>query len=500
MKGKFLVLILILVFLFSSVSALVQTYYPYYPEVASVQLNSDYDNYGSSITAKDGDGIDIRAQIYVSYDYDNYPYYEQVYDPYDEVQVWAEIYGDGMFLKRTSTKTYYINQLNYREVEWNNAFYADDRYNNYEVVVHARSAYEYSNEDWKSAFINEVISGKDSYCSDIEIYENSVAMNENETDYVTFNIKNNSDERFYIKGVAPIDYEQFFGVFSYTNDSSISAGSTGQVKLKVVSSDVSTNKTGTATLRIQGEFNSGKSCSYSDIEKDFLVKVYNDSSNESCSEIEIIASDERMQENDTEYFNFRVRNDSDTGFYIDGFDVSDSSSYFNATEDYKPSFIPGNSDREFNYKVSSTSISSDKTGEIKIRISGHYSGGDSCSYSEIGEEIIDLTIEDSFGLGDCEDLILRTKTLNLYEDNSNLNSFVIENNSNQKFYVQDVDFEENSSYLNFSNYSRNFTVYSNSDKTINFTAETENVSSDKTITSYFEVRGEFEDGRTCSFS
>lgn len=499
MKGKFLALILILVFLFSSVNALVQTYYPYYPEVAWVELRSEYDSYwDNSITANKGDAIDIRAQIYVNYDYYNYPYYDPVYDPYDRVQVWAEVYGDGIYLKQTSTKTYYINQLNYKNVEWNNGFYVDDRYDSYEVVVYARSAYDYSSEDWGSAFINTVNSGFDSYCSDIEIQNKIVAMNEDETETVTFIIENNSDERFSLWG-AEIFGENFFQADYISKDSSIMVGRTGEVRFEFNTESISEDETDSATLEIEGEFYSGKYCP--SIRENFLVKIQNEADQE-CRDIKIIASDERMQEDDTELFDFRVKNYSDTKFYIDSFDVYTSSSYFNATEFYKPHSILGNSEEEFSYKVSSEKVNSDKTGKIRIRISGHYSGGDHCSYSEIGEEVIDLTVEDDYwnGDGECKDLYLRTKTLNLDEDDSYSTSFSIENNSNKRFYVQDVELEENSSYLNFRNYDTDFTVYSNSDKTFNFTAETKNVSSDKIITSYFKVRGKFENGETCSFS
>jgi hypothetical protein len=499
---KFLALILMF-FLFGTVNAaiLINTDYPYFPEVTSVQLRSYYDStWGNSITAEDKDVIDVRAEIFL--DYDNY--YADHYYNYSEVQANAEIYGwdDGWeYIKTTDTRHFSLYYLNYQTVYWYDAFFVDDSYSQYRVIVKAWTP-NYYNESSNTAYVDVVNEGFDSYCSDIEILSNSVAMNENETEYITFNVKNNSNERFYIKGVSPTENESFFGVFSQSYDSSIASGDTSQIKLRVTSNTVNEDRTGTATVRITGEFAHGENCGYSDIEKDFTVKVSNSAEYESCSDISIIALDERMQENNTETFAFNVKNYSDNGFYVDEFDVSDNSSYFNATEDYKPSFIPANSEREFTYKVNSSSVSGDKTEKITLRVSGNYSNGRTCSYSQVGEETIDLTIEDNFDSeqGYCSDLSLNTKDLSLNENDVYSTSFSVKNNSDTRFNITGISFNESNTSVDFLNVD--FPSYISADSTTNvsFRVETESVSSTKNIPVYFEVKGRFENGRTCSFS
>ncbi len=499
---KFLSIIMLLIFILSNVNSAVftDTSHPFFVEVSSVELRSDYDSYWSnSINVNDNDAVDIRAELFLDY----YNYYGDYYYN-DWIQAYAEIYGYNngwVYLKTTNTRNISLNYLNYKTVYWYDAFFIDDYYSKYKVIVYAENSTDYYNSGSNIAFVDLVNSGFDSYCDDIEIFSNSVAMNENETEFVTFNIKNNSNERFYIKGVSPVEYESFFGVFTNSNDSSIASDGLGQVRLKVNSSEVNSDRTGTATLKIKGEFASGKTCSYSDIKKDFIVRVSDNSFDNSCGNISISASNERIQENDSETFSFTVRNYSDSAFYIDDFDVLDNSSYFNATESYNPSLIPKNSSREFDYKINSNSVSFNETGKIYIRISGHYSGGNYCSYSEIREETVNITVENSyFNEGECNDIYLNTKNLNLNENDYFSASFSVENNSNERFYIEGIDFDEFTSFAEFRNIDFPSYINNNSEKNVSFSVKTDNVSSDKTSTAYFKVKGKFENGETCSFS
>jgi len=500
---KFLTLIISLIFILATVNAaiLIDTSNAYAVEVSSVQLKGDYDyTWSTSIKANDNEAIDIRADIFLDY----YNYYADRYYPDDFVEVWAEVFAwdDGwVFIKQTNTQTLNLYYADYKNVYWYDAFFIDDYYNEYKVVVKARNYDYYNDYSQNFAFVSVREGGFDSYCNDIEIFSNSVSMNENETEYITFNVKNNSDERFYINGVSAEENQSFFNASSYSNDSSIASGDTGQVKLKITSYEVNENKTGTATLQIKGEFNSGKTCNYSDIKKDFTVRVDNESGYESCGDIRIDASDETIGEDSDETFSFTVRNYSDTGFYVDNFDVSDNSSYFSATEDYSPSYISSGSEKEFNYRVSSTTVSGNQKGKIYIRVSGHYSEGKTCSSTAIGEKTVYLTVEDDYWEGEqCGDLFLNTKTLYVDEQDVYSASFILENNSGRKFYVQGINFVESSSELEFRNIDYPSYISGNSDKEISFDVKTGNTSIDKTITSYFEVKGYFENGRTCSFS
>ncbi|MBU2100998.1 hypothetical protein KKB11_07245 [Candidatus Micrarchaeota archaeon] len=505
--NKFLALIL-LVFLIGTVNALVDTHYPYFPKVASVELKSDSDyEWSNYISANDGDSIDIKATIFVSYDYYKYPYYESVSNPYDKIQVWAEIYADGYYIKKTSTKTYHVYQLNSVYPKWSNEFYADDSYSNYEVVVHARSALDYSNHDYESAYINDINPGYNSYCSDIEIDNKTIAMNENESRNYTFTVRNNSEERFNYSG-SPYVYnvlgrDSDLGIYSY--DNSIAAGDTGQITVKVRTPNVSQDEEEYARLQINGSFPSGKSCSGNDIEKEFKIIITNSAGYEDCSDIVINASDERMLENDSDVFSFNVRNYSDNGFYVDDFDpyVVYGNSFISATEEYKPSFIPANSSKDFEYRVVSNSVSGNSTGKITLRVSGHYSGGRTCSYSTIGEKIIDLTIKDvsdSEGEGYCSDLSLNTRNLSLNENDVYSTSFSVENNSDTRFNITGISFNESNTSVDFRNVNYNSYISAGNTTNVSFTAETESVSSTKNIPVYFEVKGRFENGRTCSFS
>ncbi len=390
-----------------------------------------------------------------------------------------------------------MNYLNYTSVYWYDAFFVDDYYSEYKVVVKARNYdyYDYSSSNY--AFVN-VKQGTDSFCSDIEIYSNSVSMNENTTEYVSFNVRNNSDDRFYIKGVSPVEYESFFGASNYYNDSSIAANSTGKVELKVVSSEVSSDKTGTATLRIQGEFAGGKYCNYSDIQKDFIVRVDDSQPAQSCGNIIINAYDESIQENSNNTFSFSVRNYTDTGFYVDGFDVFDSSSYFNSVENYKPAYIPANSSRDFSYRVTSNSVSYSQTEKININISGHYDNGNYCSALN---KTINFTVQNSSSQeGYCSDIYINSRNLSLSENNTHNYSFSVENNSGQRFYLERALIDETSSAVDFSNFGFSSSIERNSQKNISFTARTFNVSSYTSVPAYFKVQGRFENGSTCTLN
>jgi hypothetical protein len=508
MHSKFIALIVFLLFVVNTVSAVaVDTSNHYQVEVSSVQLRSEQDYYWSnSIQARDKEAIDIRAELFLGYN----NYYGYSSKPFDWIETWAEIYAwdnGWVLIDETNTRTITLNYLNYSTVYWYDAFVVDASYPEYKVIVKAKNYDYYGNASSNFAFVDVIETTTEPYCSDIEILDKgTIYLNENDAETIYFKIRNNSNERFEINYepiVSEFEGGMYFDVQPYNYDISLASGETGEIALRFTTREVNNNTKGRIKLKIKGNFAGGKYCSYTDIKKEFNLLIEDNPLN-ACRNIRIYASNETMKENDTEYFSFIIRNDSDNTFHAK-YHVFDDSPYFDAREDYfNEIYVPAHSSRKASYKVKSGNVYSDETGTIYIKVSGNYVNGNYCSYSEIGEKRIELTVKkDAFEESRCEDLFLRTKTLNLEENDFTSVSFFIENNSNERFYIDSyngINVKEYSPVLEFMNFRYPSYIPANSERRVSFDAETGNVNSDKTVTAYLELKGEFEDGKKCYFS
>ncbi|MCR4335515.1 MAG: carbohydrate binding domain-containing protein [archaeon] len=223
-------------------------------------------------------------------------------------------------------------------------------------------------------------------CGDIDIATRTIFINEDDSETIRFDIRNNGNDDFRIfDATADVTYNDSYLDSRVTDfDTLIREDGEGEVELKLESFNVSMDKEATVRLRIRGEFDNGSSCSFSNIEESFRVWINNDSSgNGVCDDIGINASDVTIAENSSRTKIIKITNDNSRSFEIDDIIVSENNSYFNISTLNEPEKISANSNADLELKIYTNSVTSDKSGDVEIKVSGKFSNGVQCTSSKI---------------------------------------------------------------------------------------------------------------------
>ena len=135
----------------------------------------------------------------------------------------------------------------------------------------------------------------------------------------------------------------------------------------------------------------------------------------------------------------------------------------------------------------------DRTGSSSITVEVEDSSGrtDSDLFN------VDVFSEDS---GACSDLSVSTRTVFVDESDTTLVAFDIRNRADDDFTLEDVDFSESSSFISIRNVDFDDFIREGEDGELEFEIESSSVSSDREATVSIDLRGEFGNGRACSFS
>ena len=232
----------------------------------------------------------------------------------------------------------------------------------------------------------------------------------------------------------------------------------------------------------------------------FLLVVASAGYAASCSSIDLRAFDVSLDEDSTDYFYFDVENNSNDDFRVTGVMVGDTSSKFDVSVSRYDEFIDEGETGEIKLKVNAFSVSSDYTKESYVKIQGKFDGGQTCSYSSIGTEFFDITIENGGGSQSCSQIEVEAENVTMDEDDVVFEDFKIINGEDNKFYIDGITVSESSSYAEIDVDDFDSFVNANDEADFTLRIESDNVSSDKTATVTVKVRGHFSGGASCSTS
>jgi hypothetical protein len=243
----------------------------------------------------------------------------------------------------------------------------------------------------------EVTSGGFGICSDIRIITETVYMNEDDVETVTFKIMNRGMDDFIIEDVQTSDDSQYMRITDAQYDDIVEAGDEIDLDLEIETERSTISRDATGYIQISGRFDNGATCSFNDIgQTSFRVRINSGSSSSSsaCSDIELDAKDIEIPENRVTSKEFTIFNNSTRDFDITNIEVSESSSYFSARIIDKPSSVDSDESEKIIVSFDAKQVSGDRTDTAKLRVSGRFSNGKTCSLSSISESF-DVTVKDS---------------------------------------------------------------------------------------------------------
>ncbi|MEW6295401.1 MAG: hypothetical protein AB1467_03855 [Candidatus Diapherotrites archaeon] len=361
-------------------------------------------------------------------------------------------------------------------------------------------SYSEIGEETFTVYVNDV--SPTTYCSDIKVSTRSVYLGAGKTAYENFSIQNNSGEDFSITSIDVYDNSSYFSVSKEDYDSYINANSSGILETKITAEDTTIDRSGTAYIKINGEFVNGDYCSYSDIGiQSFTVHV-NGIEEGFCDDISISTKTIELNENSTKAENFYVYNNSSEKFYLDDVQAYDYASAFNLEVADYSDYVNSNNSGYIKVKVNSNSVDSDQSNTAYIKVKGHYSSGRTCTYSDIGEKQFTVRVLNvPKPSPNCSSLDIETQSITLKAGESVVEEFSLVNNSSQNFYIDAVQAYDYDSGFESSAVSLDdkATAFGGS-ADIQVKIHAYDSAEEKTGTAYLKVKGHFTGGKQCSYN
>tara|TARA_Y100000310_G_C20702595_1_gene831338 strand:- start:6943 stop:10434 length:3492 start_codon:yes stop_codon:yes gene_type:complete len=241
-------------------------------------------------------------------------------------------------------------------------------------------------------------------CSDIDFKQRTVSMDESDRETFRFDVENNGNDDFRITDVDVTETSSYLSIVDFDDRGTIRDNDELALEIELRSNNVSSDRTATVYVDLRGEFDDGRSCSFSQIGREsFRVEIENSGSGSSniCNDIEIDASDVTIAEDSSRTKIIRIKNENNRSFDVDNITVSESNSYFNISIRDEPERISANDEEELEIRIYTNNVSRDKSGDVEIRVSGEFSNGVNCSSSRITEEFR-VTV-DNRGSGSSDD-------------------------------------------------------------------------------------------------
>lgn len=237
---------------------------------------------------------------------------------------------------------------------------------------------------------------KDNYspsCSEINVITTDAALNEGEHKLVKSYFRNTTQEIFYVTNVRVYSSNSKLKTTLSSYNSLIEPGKDWEINVYLDADQVSNDETATVSIEYSGEFrNNGQvqQCGIPNPKvKTYTATIKNTDPQPvgpSCSDIDILTNTVYLDENTREIAKFDVRNTSTENFTIAEINTTESSSYINiynnSVED--SSIGAGATENDaLKVEIEAYSVSGDKSATANTAIEGRFSGGRTCSYSEI---------------------------------------------------------------------------------------------------------------------
>ena len=329
-------------------------------------------------------------------------------------------------------------------------------------------------------------------CSDIIFKDTSITMNENDTQTKEITIQNNSNDYDYIiENTTARDTDHINAEVTY-DPSSVHRDSTGNIRVKLETKEVSNYTTEDVRLTVDGYMRrSGHEDKHCKKTVDLPVRINNDGSTNGgseCSNIEIHSSSISQKENTSKDYTsangFYILNRSSSKFNISEVNISDNSSFADIVKNTMNYVINANSQTSLNFNLKTFQVTNTISSRVNIAVLGRFDNGISCTYSDIR---LDFTMNILDSSDNCSNITVQDKKVI-----SGNNYITVQNNTNQEFGMNDL-IVLNKNGLNVTIVDKATTIKPNSSKDVRVGVSGEG-------SAELHAAGKFVNGDTCDYT
>lgn len=208
-------------------------------------------------------------------------------------------------------------------------------------------------------------------CKDVSIFTRNITQKEGTTESYSkdsgFYILNNSNKKFVITGVNYQDNTSNANILSKAIDYNVYPLSFNSLNFDLITSNITSNSSSKANIFIQGYFENGASCNYSDIKSEFNIAITKE--DDMCYNVGI--KDSSFKEGN----NFiTVYNNTAVDFSVNDV-ISQKNQNTKVNVPVKAFVIPKNSQKTI-------SVGANGIGSFELLLKGQFSNGKSCDYMQ----------------------------------------------------------------------------------------------------------------------
>ena len=377
----------------------------------------------------------------------------------------------------------------------------DDRVGTNTIRLTARDPEGHSStETFDVRVVSDNGNGNDGVCGDLDIQTDDVRVSEGRSRTFFIEVRNRSNDDFEIQNINLVGTGPFNIVVENADElegNFIDAGDSVELEIVIDADNVGSSQTRTVDIELEGEFDNGDVCRRDDASAPLRVTVVNDGGsggNAVCDDLRIDDSEIFVDENDRRTVRIDVENNAEQDFRINGIEVIENESFFEASEGSFSSRIDSGDTGFVEIDLDTDSVSSDRSGDVSVRIRGSFDNGESCSSNDI-EQRIDVTVENSGGSGTGNadfDVELRPENITLNKGQSKTVIIQVTNNRNATECF-DVSLERSTTKLSTTLESTRFCIGSDFDRELDLTVKADSSISNGNYSIDVEVKNR---GRT----
>ena len=331
------------------------------------------------------------------------------------------------------------------------------------------------------------------FCSDIDVETRTVFVDEEDVETADFSIRNNSGQDFFIDDVDVFESEREFDVSLVSHDTIARSDDSADLKVRVESNSVSRTEEGFGKIKVSGEFEDGRSCSFDSVgTESFRVVVENVSGGSAvCGNIKIDSFDFSLRENRTETKEIIIRNRSSKDFFVDNVQVSEDSTYLSASVRNEPTKISAFGSAKVEVRFESRAVPSRRTANVTLKVDGSFEDGKSCGFNDI--KLTDrITILNTGDAVEADDIEVNVSPASISLEPGRLKKITVgvENNSNSSECF-DLSVSSNSASIEASLEDSEFCLSRDNDKEIELTVKALSSARPGNYTVTFKAEGDF---------
>ncbi|MFH1752331.1 MAG: hypothetical protein ABH821_05340 [archaeon] len=526
--GRFFLLLIALIFIVlaaSSVSADLSQLELSFAEVKS----TSYDFWKNTAFVVPGDKVHVRAGLFIVPNY----YGEKEPFPWVTTQTFLEIYGlnnngSWTLINQTPVRTnyQYINES--KRLYWYDLITVDERYAEYMVIVNGKINRDKSYKKKNAFLIFNTLLYPSPACSEVSVNIGSVDLMENNAMTGILTVTNNSLESFVIESITVSNTSNLAGFYFSDFDNLLKVNETRTINFLVKANSVLQDSFSQANIKVTGTFANGKHCS-DNIQKSFNLTVRDAGGNDgndgeqgpgfgvpgvpevpednlsSCDKVNLHSQDVQLNEGTEKFVDFYLENLSSKDFYVKSMSSWTSSEKLRLELINYDFIVKANSSEKVTVKV--TSYLGEKGLNLGfIKFNGSMDG-ETCKDKTFNFNIIVGELESPpeeeppvKEQPSCSNVFILDNTITIEKGMNNYPLVVIQNNSEQDFFVESVSVFDQDSRINSSVYDYDSILRANTSSELNLHVFADNSTDYSDAFIIVQARGNFTDGTECSFN